>query len=81
MRYRRSMTVGGTRAPVDDGLAASGFGYERYTSLAGPLTRPSRGQPYRVQYRGIHRSRRGNGWRPGSSRWLVVAGRSGSSTG
>ena len=25
MRYRRSMTVGGTLAPLDDGLAASGL--------------------------------------------------------
>ena len=55
---RRFMTVGGTRAPVDDGLAASGVDYERFTRLAGPLTRPRPGDPYRVQYRSIHRSRR-----------------------
>jgi cellulose synthase/poly-beta-1,6-N-acetylglucosamine synthase-like glycosyltransferase len=58
VRPRRYMAVGGTRAPVDDGLAASGVDYERFTSLAGPLTRPPRGEPYRVEYRGIHRSRR-----------------------
>lgn len=58
MRYRRSMTVGGTRAPVDDGLAASGFSYELFTRVAGPLTRPRGGQPYHVQYRGIHRTKR-----------------------
>jgi cellulose synthase/poly-beta-1,6-N-acetylglucosamine synthase-like glycosyltransferase len=52
------MAVGGTLAPVDDRLAASGFDYERFTSVAGPLTRPRPGEPYRVQYRGIHRSRR-----------------------
>jgi cellulose synthase/poly-beta-1,6-N-acetylglucosamine synthase-like glycosyltransferase len=55
---RRYMAVGGRRAPVDDGLAASGIDYERFTSLAGPLTRPRPDEPYRVQYRGIHRSRR-----------------------
>jgi len=55
---RRYMAVGGTLAPVDDGLAASGVDYERFTTLAGPLTRPSPGESYRVQYRGIHRSRR-----------------------
>jgi cellulose synthase/poly-beta-1,6-N-acetylglucosamine synthase-like glycosyltransferase len=58
VRPRRYMAVGGTRAPVDDGLAASGVDYERFTSLAGPLTRPPQGEPYRVEYRGIHRSRR-----------------------
>ena len=58
MRYRRSMTVGGTRAPVDDGLAASGFSYELFTRVAGPLTRPRGDQPYHVQYRGIHRTKR-----------------------
>ena len=58
VRPRRYMTVGGTRAPVDDDLAASGVDYERFTSLAGPMTRPPQGEPYRVQYRGIHRSRR-----------------------
>jgi cellulose synthase/poly-beta-1,6-N-acetylglucosamine synthase-like glycosyltransferase len=52
------MVVGGTRAPVDELLADSGFGYDRYTKLAGPLARPRADEPYRVQYRGIHRSRR-----------------------
>jgi cellulose synthase/poly-beta-1,6-N-acetylglucosamine synthase-like glycosyltransferase len=52
------MAVGGTLAPVDDGLVASGVDYERFTSLAGPLTRPRPGEAYHVQYRGIHRSRR-----------------------
>jgi cellulose synthase/poly-beta-1,6-N-acetylglucosamine synthase-like glycosyltransferase len=52
------MTVGGTRAPVDDGLATSEFDYERFSRVAGPLTRPAAGVPYQVQYRGIHRSRR-----------------------
>ena len=55
---RRYMAVGGTRAPVDDGLAASGVDYERFTRLAGPLTQPHPGEPYHVQYKGIHRSRR-----------------------
>src|SRR5215831_16999345 len=53
----RYMVVGGTNAPLDDGLADSGFGYERYTRLAGPVVRPPSGQPYQVQYRGIHRTR------------------------
>ncbi len=57
-RPRRYMEAGGTLAPVDHGLAASEFDYERFTSVAGPLTRPAADQPYRVQYRGIHRSRR-----------------------
>jgi len=52
------MMVGGTRAPVDDGLAASDFGYEQFTRVAGSLTRPRSDQPYQVQYRGIHRSKR-----------------------
>ena len=43
---------------MDDGLAASGFDYERFTRVAGPLTRPRQDEPYRVQYRGIHRSKR-----------------------
>jgi cellulose synthase/poly-beta-1,6-N-acetylglucosamine synthase-like glycosyltransferase len=57
------MTVGGVRAPVDNGLAESGYDYEQFSSLAGPLGRPSPGEAYRVQYRGIHRSRR---------EWLVT---------
>ena len=57
IRPRRYMSAGGTRAPVDDPLADSGFGYEQYTQLAGQLTRPGWDKPYRVQYRGIHRSR------------------------
>ena len=57
-RSRHYMTVGGTRAPVDDGLAASGFNYEAFTRVAGPLTRPRSDEPYQVQYRGIHRTKR-----------------------
>ena len=45
-------------ALMDEGLVASGFGYERFTALAGPLRRPDPAQRYRVQFRGIHRSRR-----------------------
>jgi cellulose synthase/poly-beta-1,6-N-acetylglucosamine synthase-like glycosyltransferase len=52
------MNVGGVRAPVDIGLAESGYDYEQFTTLAGPLSHPDPGQPYRVQYRGIHRSGR-----------------------
>lgn len=55
---RRYMEAGGTLAPMDDGLAASAFDYERFTNLSGPLTRPAADEPYRVQYRGIHHSRR-----------------------
>jgi cellulose synthase/poly-beta-1,6-N-acetylglucosamine synthase-like glycosyltransferase len=55
---RRYMEAGGTLAPVDDGLAASEFDYERFTSVAGPLTRPAADEPYRVHYRGIHRGKR-----------------------
>jgi cellulose synthase/poly-beta-1,6-N-acetylglucosamine synthase-like glycosyltransferase len=55
---RRYMAVGGVLAPVDDGLADSEFGYAQYTCLAGPLTRPDPGRPYRVRYRGIHHTRR-----------------------
>ena len=39
-REPRYMVVNGVRAPVDDGLAASGVDYERFTSLAGPLSPP-----------------------------------------
>ena len=62
-RALRYMNVGGVRAPVDNGLAESGYDYEQFSSLAGPLGRPSPGEPYRVRYRGIHRSRR---------EWLVT---------
>jgi cellulose synthase/poly-beta-1,6-N-acetylglucosamine synthase-like glycosyltransferase len=55
---RHVMQVEGGLATVDDGLAASGYGYERYTRMAGPLDRPRWGEPYEVQYRGIHRSKR-----------------------
>jgi cellulose synthase/poly-beta-1,6-N-acetylglucosamine synthase-like glycosyltransferase len=55
---RHVMQVEGGLAPVDDGLAASGYGYERYTRMAGPLDRPRWDQPYEVQYRGIHQSKR-----------------------
>src|SRR5215467_619840 len=54
----RCMVVGGTYAPLDDGLADSGFGYDRYTRLAGPVARPRSHKQYRVQYRGIHRNKR-----------------------
>ncbi len=46
------------RAPVDDRLASSGYDYERYTRLAGPLATPPREEPYQVRYHGIHASRR-----------------------
>ena len=55
---RRYLDVSGTRAPVDEELAESGFDYEQFATLAGPLTHPARDQPYRVGYRGIHRSKR-----------------------
>src|SRR6266851_5637712 len=55
---RRYMDVEGTRAPVDDRLADSRFDYERYTTVAGPLARPRWDEPYQVQYRGIHHSKR-----------------------
>jgi hypothetical protein len=52
------MAAGGTLAPVDDGLAASPYDYERFTSLSGQLTAPAADQPYRVRYRSIqHRLR------------------------
>src|SRR5258708_2597400 len=44
--------------PMDAGLAGSGYAYEQFSALAGPLTEPPAGQPYRVQYRSIHHSRR-----------------------
>src|SRR5579859_5404215 len=56
-RPRRYMKAGGTLAPVDDGLAAAPYDYERFTTVAGPLGQPEPGQPYRVRYRGINRSR------------------------
>ena len=58
IRPRRYMAVGGIRAPMDDGLADSGFCYERYTRLACLLAPYSRDQPYRVRYRSIHHSTR-----------------------
>jgi cellulose synthase/poly-beta-1,6-N-acetylglucosamine synthase-like glycosyltransferase len=57
-RSRHYMEAGGTLAPVDDGLAAAPYDYERFTAVAGPLGQPEPGQPYRVRYRGINRSRR-----------------------
>lgn len=54
---RRSMMVDGIRAPVDKGLAESGFGYDRYACLAGPLVPVDLDEPYQVQYRGIHRDK------------------------
>ena len=58
VKSRHYMMVGGTRAPVDDGLASSDFNYEQFTRVAGQVSRPRSDQPYQVQYRGIHRSRR-----------------------
>jgi cellulose synthase/poly-beta-1,6-N-acetylglucosamine synthase-like glycosyltransferase len=55
---RGYMRVGDGYAPIDPTLATSGFGYEHYTNLAGPLTAPPAEEPYQVQYRGIHASRR-----------------------
>jgi len=55
---RHVMQVDGGLAQVDGGLAASGYGYERYTRMAGPLDRPRWDEPYEVQYRGIHHSKR-----------------------
>lgn len=51
---RRYMNVSGTRAPVDDGLAASYFDYEQFAALAGPVTHPPFNEPYTVQYRRIN---------------------------
>jgi cellulose synthase/poly-beta-1,6-N-acetylglucosamine synthase-like glycosyltransferase len=58
VRARRYMEVGGTIAPLDEGLADSGYGYERYTRLAGSLTRPRWDEPYTVQYKGIHHNKK-----------------------
>lgn len=55
---RTYMAVSGKRAPVDDELARSGYAYEQFATLAGELTYPPPGQPYRVRYRGISQSRR-----------------------
>ena len=55
---RKYMMVSGTRAPFDDGLAESGYNYEQFANLAGPLTYPPRDQPYQVRYRSIHHSTR-----------------------
>ena len=57
------MTVGGVRAPIDQALAESGYDYGQFACLAGPLTRPDPGTPYRVKYRSISHSRR---------EWLVT---------
>jgi cellulose synthase/poly-beta-1,6-N-acetylglucosamine synthase-like glycosyltransferase len=58
LRPRHYMNVSGTRAPVDEGLAASGFDYEQFAALAGPLTHPPLGRPYTVRYRRIDRGLR-----------------------
>src|ERR1700728_3125623 len=55
---RNHMMVSGIRAEFDDGLAESGYNYEQFATLAGPLTHPPRDQPYQVQYRSIHHSTR-----------------------
>jgi len=39
-RARRYLDVSGTHAPVDKELAESGFDYEQFATLAGPLTHP-----------------------------------------
>ena len=57
-RTRKYMTVSGTRALLDDGLAESGYDYEQFATLAGPLTYPPPDLPYRVRYRSIHHSMR-----------------------
>jgi cellulose synthase/poly-beta-1,6-N-acetylglucosamine synthase-like glycosyltransferase len=55
---RPHIAVGGTVALLDDQIAASGIDYKAYSALAGPLARPRWDEPYRVQYRKIHRNRR-----------------------
>jgi cellulose synthase/poly-beta-1,6-N-acetylglucosamine synthase-like glycosyltransferase len=55
---RPHIAVGGTVALLDDRIAASGIDYKAYSALAGPLARPRWDEPYRVQYRKIHRNRR-----------------------
>ncbi len=51
---RQYMVVNGTSAPVDDGLAASGFDYEQFATLAGPITDHPLNEPYTVRYRRIN---------------------------
>ena len=55
---RRYLRVGDTDAPVDEGLARSGYSYERYTRLAGPVENRRWDKPYQVQYRRIRTSKR-----------------------
>lgn len=55
---RPSMTVSGVQAPLDEGLAASRYDYERFAALAGPLADPPPDERYEVRYRRIHRNRR-----------------------
>ncbi len=43
---------------MDEGLACSGYAYEQFSALAGPLTEVPPDKPYRVQYRSIHHSKR-----------------------
>ena len=52
------MVVDGVLAPVDEELSDSGYDYDLFSSLAGPIEEPEAGKPYRVQYRSIHRGRR-----------------------
>jgi cellulose synthase/poly-beta-1,6-N-acetylglucosamine synthase-like glycosyltransferase len=52
------MQVGDELAQLDPTLAASGFGYEHYTSLAGPLEAAATDGSYRVHYRTIHTNKR-----------------------
>jgi len=58
IRPRQYMTVSGIHAPVDEGISASEFDYEKFSVLAGPLTHPRSDQPYRVQYRRIDHGKR-----------------------
>jgi cellulose synthase/poly-beta-1,6-N-acetylglucosamine synthase-like glycosyltransferase len=55
---RHYMDVEGTLAPVDGQLGDSPYDYYGYTKVAGPLDRPRWDEPYQVQYRGIHQSKR-----------------------
>ena len=55
---RTHMMAGGRKVPLDEGLAGSGYAYEQFAALAGPLTEPPADAPYRVQYRTLGQSRR-----------------------
>jgi cellulose synthase/poly-beta-1,6-N-acetylglucosamine synthase-like glycosyltransferase len=53
-----SVMAGGKKARIDEALAKSGYAYERFAALAGPLTDPLTDAPYRVRYRSIGQSKR-----------------------